>query len=382
MADLERDIVDHLAALDEADRQAAFDRINMGLKLKVPADEADPPPPIHTLDEYLTMDLDQPPSLISDCQVLRGELTTTIARAGKGKTTLLTNRMMRWSAGLPLFDDAPDTQAPEGGEPLRCLLIENEGSGYYMRETMQKLFDHVAIDEKHKALARENLMVWGDGGYTGLKVDKDEDLATLERGLTESKPDILFLEPFRGIWTGEENDNTAMEAVLDRLVQLASGFNCAIMISHHANKSPIDDGEFMSAARGATAFEGKVAAMEFFRPVRDGEQRELKWTKKRYGRQHAAPIRMVYDFDTRSLQRVPDSEVEKLVLAKMVADDPPQFWTKAQLAEEIGESAAKIGKALDNLKEQDRVVQRRKEQTQYFKLKTGDEDNKTEGMEF
>lgn len=295
-------------------------------------------------------------------------------------TTLLTNRMMRWAAGLPLFDDLPDVQAPDA--PLRLLLVENEGSGYYMRENMEKLYDHIAIDEERKELAKKNLMVWGDGGYTGLKVDRDEDIATIARALEEHAPDILLLEPFRGIWSGDENDNSAMEEVLDRLIGLANTHDCGIMLSHHSNKGPIE-GDWMGASRGATALEGKVAAMEVFYPVHNEEQRELKWAKKRYGKKVApAPIRMQYDFGTRSLKRVPDSEIEMEVLSFLSSDDPPMWWSKKQIAEEVEETQDHVNnKALKPLLDQKRIVKTSRDGENKYRLKVGDND-KGEGLNF
>jgi len=262
------------------------------------------------------------------------------------------------------------------------LLVENEGSGYYMRENMEKLYDHIAIDEEKKELAKQNLMVWGDGGYTGLKVDRDEDLELVERALRENTPDILLLEPFRGIWTGDENDNSAMEEVLDRLVGLANTYNCGIMLSHHSNKAPIE-GDWMGASRGATALEGKVAAMEVFYPVHNEEQRELKWAKKRYGKKaQPAPIRMEYDFDTRSLKRIPDSEIQMEVLSFLSADDPPMYWTKAQIAEEVDETQDRVDRqALRPLLEQGRIIKKNKEGATKYRLKVGDSD-KGEELDF
>lgn len=376
----EKQAAEYFAALDAPERKEAFERVNAQIKLAAPVEDVDPPPPVHTLEEYFAMDLKEPPSLVSDCQVVRGEITATIARAGRGKTTLLTNRMMRWAAGLPLFDDLEDVQAPE--EPLRQLLIENEGSGYYMRENLEKLYEHIAITDSKKELAKKNLMVWGDGGYTGLKVDRDEDMEIIERALREHRPDILYLEPFRGIWSGDENDNSAMEEVLDRLVALANGYECGIMLSHHSNKAPIE-GDWMGASRGATALEGKVAAMEVFYPVHNDEQRELKWAKKRYGKKHApAPIRMEYDFDTRSLKRIPDSEIQQEVLSFLAGDDPPMWWSKAQIAEEVDETQDRVDRqALRPLLEQGRIVKKNKEGSAKYRLKVGDSD-KGEELDF
>lgn len=381
--DFEKQASEYFAGLDAEERVASFERVNATIKLRAPVEDIDPPEPIHNLAEYFAMDLKMPPSLISDCQVVRNEITATIARAGRGKTTLLTNRMMRWAAGLPLFADLPDQQAPD--EPLKLLLIENEGSGYYMRENMEKLYEHIAIDDDRKDLIKENAMVWGDGGYTGLKVDRDEDLDRIRRGLDEHHPDILFLEPFRGIWSGDENDNSAMEEVLDRLVQIAKEFECGIMLSHHSNKAPIE-GDWMGASRGATALEGKVAAMEVFYPVHDEEQRELKWAKKRYGKKMSpAPIRMEYNFDTRSLERIPDSEIQMEVLSFLSADDPPILWTVKQIAEEIGETQDHVDKkALRPLLEQKRITKKSKEGEVKYRVLTGDNDKgeKEEGLNF
>lgn len=376
----EKNAAQYFVSLSEEERKDAFNRVNNAIKLSAPVDEIDPLPPIHNLEEYFALDLSLPPSLVSDCQVVRGEITATVARAGRGKTTLLTNRMMRWAAGLPLFDDLPDVQAPVA--PLRLLLIENEGSGYMMRENMEKLYEHIAIDEEKKALALKNLMVWGDGGYTGLKVDRHEDMEKVRQGLNEHKPDILLLEPFRGIWSGDENDNSAMEEVLDGLVALAADFECGIMLSHHANKAPIE-GDWMGASRGATALEGKVAAMEIFYPVHNEEQRELKWAKKRYGaKPFPAPIRMEYDFDTRSLKRIPDSELEQEVLSFLASDDPPMWWSKGQIAEEVDETQDRIDKkALRSLLAQGRIVKKNQEGTTKYRLKVGDSD-KGEELDF
>ncbi len=378
--DFEKQAASYFTELDPDARKEAFARVNAQVKLAAPVEDVDPPPPVHNLEEYFAMDLKEPPSLISDCQVVRKEITATISRAGLGKTTLLTNRMMRWAAGLPLFDDLEDVQAPDA--PLRLLLVENEGSGYYMRENMEKLYEHIAITEEKKKLAKQNLMVWGDGGYTGLKVDRDEDIALIEWALDEHSPDILLLEPFRGIWSGDENDNSAMEEVLDRLVALANKHDCGIMLSHHANKAPIE-GDWMGSSRGATALEGKVAAMEVFYEVHAGEQRELKWVKKRYGKKHRpAPIRMEYTFETRSLERIPDSEIEQEVLSFLAGEEPPMWWSKAQIAEEVDETQDRIDKkALRPLLEQGRIVKKNREGATKYRLKIGDDD-KGEELDF
>jgi hypothetical protein len=379
--ELEQQAANYFATLDTDARKDAFERVNASIKLTAPVEDVDPPPPVHDLATYFDMDLKEPPSLVGDCEVVRGEITATVSRAGYGKSTLLAYRMMRWSAGLPLFDDLSGVQVPV--KPLRMLLIENEGSGFMLRENMQKLHAHFLPNDEARQLALENMFVWGDGGYSGLKVDNDENLDTIKRALTEHTPDVLMLEPFRGIWTGDENSNSEMEKTLDRLVGLADEFECGIMLSHHANKGPAIEGDWMGMSRGATALEGKAAVMEVFHPIKNNELRELRWVKKRYGRKAPpGPLRVEYQPDTRGLDLVPDSELEQDVLSFLALDAPPQWWSTGQIAEEVGETHERVDKkALRPLMTNEKVVKKNKEGTVKYRLKVGDGD-KGEELDF
>jgi hypothetical protein len=92
-------------------------------------------PPVKTLGEYLDTPIEVPPSLVWPTVVVRREITTTLGRAGKGKTTLNLNRLMMWGCGRPLFEDFTATHGDDKGkpfmdpaEPLKSLILENEGS--------------------------------------------------------------------------------------------------------------------------------------------------------------------------------------------------------------------------------------------------------------
>ena len=89
-------------------------------------------PPVTSLGEYLDTPIPIPPSLVWPTIVVRGEITATLGRAGKGKTTMNLNRILRWGCGRPLYDSFRDKEgkpylAPT--DPIKSLIIENEGLG-------------------------------------------------------------------------------------------------------------------------------------------------------------------------------------------------------------------------------------------------------------
>lgn len=372
----EQEIVEYLAGLPEGDRDDAYQRINAGIALEAPVDEVDPLKPKFVLfGQYREQEFDTPPFLVSSGQVVRGEITALVARAGKGKTTLVRNRMIRWAAGLPLFDELKFSQVPE--HPLKTLLIENEGVGWDMQNKLNGIAAAEGFSPEAEEALNENLAIWGDGGYSDLKIDNDEDYKLIDHNVGLLKPDVVVLEPFRGLWRGEENDSTAMEATLDRMVAMATRHGCAILLSHHERKSGAgEDGEWMSAARGSGVLEGKVAVMENFRAVKDGAQRELSWSKSRYFPTQG-PVRMEYDEDSHRYNMVPENEVAQEIKALLTQQE--SWFTVGELSEELGETQTKIRSGLNDLLDSDSIMKKKHENGFRYRLRSapsaGDPDN-------
>jgi hypothetical protein len=348
---------DYLLTLPKDERAAAAARINQLVKAQAPPSDSEPAqPPVRNLGEYVEDKIEVPPFLVSQGQLVAGEISVMIARAGKGKTTYGMNRLIRWGAGLPMFDDLEDSQAPL--KPLKICLIENEGAAYFMQEKLDLLLKSGAgLDEQQQRLAKENVLIWGDGGYSGLKIDRPDDLELLRRAADTHEPDAFMIEPFRGIWRGEENDATAMEAVLDDMVQLCSDFGCAVMLAHHERKSGAgEDGEEMSRARGFGDLEGKVATMENWRSVKNDQFRELSWSKSRYAPK-APPIRMIFNHADWRYELVPEDEIGASILGLM-SEDPTGWYTKKDIAEALEETERKLAKPLEGLQNEEKIVRK------------------------
>lgn len=321
-----------LAQGDENERNAYIARARM-----LAMQEADPEafePPISTLGTYLDTPIPVPPVLVEPALLVRGGLLCTVGRAGKGKTQVNLNRIMKWACGQPVFEGLTNKEGvPIMGPsaPLKVLIIENEGAaGMFHRQVGTMLNADGYLDDAERDLVRENVLVWGDGGWSGLKLDDEQQLNNVRAGCEKWKPDIVFIEPFRGLWKGEENSATDMANVADALSGIASDFDCGVILTHHERKSGVgEDGEKMSAGRGSTVLEGVVATMENFEVAKGGDFRELSWSKVRYGGGHVLlPVRMQWQPGDWWYRHVPLDEMEQEILNELANSDPDPLSLK------------------------------------------------------
>lgn len=74
--------------------------------------------------------------------------------------------------------------------------------------------------------------------------------------LNEVRPDVLFLDPMVELHNADENDNTALRAIMAELRTLAKEFNMAIVLVHHARKGSAGLAGDPDIIRGAGAIVG------------------------------------------------------------------------------------------------------------------------------
>lgn len=345
------DYAAYLMSLPDEERKAAGATLNQALLVATPDDEVGKPP-VRTLGEYLDAPIEKPPIFVEPGLVAVGSITAMTSRGGKGKTAVSLNRLMRWSMGKPLFDELPDLMSPI--HPLRILVIENEGNGGHFQKILTTILDENEFSEDEKNLARENMHIWGDGGWSGLKLDREADFDMVDRGVAETNADIVFVEPFRGLWQGDENSATDMAVVCDAMSEIANRHGCGVMLTHHERKSGPGEGpdaDPMSAARGSGVLEGAAAVMERWVPVKGGRQREISCTKNRFDDEYA-PIRLEYDRGRWGYRYV--AEDEKLRAVKgVLAQDPGTPMTTKEVAEELDETEQRVRKILNQLADDD-----------------------------
>lgn len=362
MADVRfTEFAEFLSTVDPEQREAMLARAALVAANATSDEKFDPP--IQTFGDYIAMDIPVPPVLVEPALVVRGGLNVLVARAGVGKTQLNLNRFMKWSCGRPLFDDV---RTPDGREimapshPLRILLVENEGSGGMFQRQVKKMRDAGGdsgkyLTEEDRKLVDQNLLVWGDGGYSGVQLDDPEKLDFLRAGIEKWKPDIVFLDPLRSLWNGEENSSTDMSQVMNAIAQMASDYDCAVIVPHHAKKGNGDDPEAMSKARGSTVLEGAVATMENWDKAKGGDFREWTVSKHRYSDGAVIlPIRMEWQSEDQWYTYVPLDAIEQAVL-DVLAENPDDPMTLKDLEAETDESSTRLSKVLKQLAEGGKV---------------------------
>jgi hypothetical protein len=342
---------------DENERKRAISRAKMLGAQEAP--DAAFEPPVKTLADYLATTIELPPVLVHPFMVVRGGLHATIGRAGKGKTVMNLNRLLRWSAGTPMFpgwenSDGEAYARPE--EALKILVVENEGAAAMFHRQIGIMLNATGyLDDKERKLAQENILIWGDGGYSDLKLDDKNKLNLLRAGVEKWNPDIVFIEPMRSLWYGEENSATDMNVVVEALLGIANDYKCGVILAHHEKKGGGDyeSEEKMDRARGSGVLEGVVTAMENFEVVKGGEARELSWSKYR----HAVapnPVRMEWDPEAWWYKWVPISSFDDAILSALRnnADEPLSI---TDLHEMLGESKGKLRDRCRKLTEDNRL---------------------------
>jgi hypothetical protein len=348
--------------------------------------------PIVNLADYLARPIPVPPILVEPALIVRGGICCTIGRAGKGKTQVNLNRILKWSAGKPLFEGlkTPDGQpvlTPSG--PLKILVIENEGApGMFHKQIGVMTHAEGYLTKEDRQLALENVLIWGDGGYSGLKLDDESQLNTVRAGCEKWQPDIVFIEPFRGLWQGDENSSTDMAKVADALSGIATDYDCGVILTHHERKSGAgDDGEKMSAGRGSTVLEGVVATMENFEIAKGGDYREWSVSKLRYGGgAKVLPVRMEWQSGDWWYRHVPLDETEQMVLDLLAESD--DAMSIGELVLETDEKEHTMRKLMKNLVEQGKVKKMQAIHTgngsggQRFRLAIPVADDTGAGMDF
>lgn len=376
---------EYLARLDEEGRERARRAARQALVANQPDDEGKPP--VRTLGEYLDHKLETPPVLVYAPEdhgihtglLCRGAITAMVAKGGKGKTAVSLNKIIRWSMGKPLFDDLPALLAPEA--PVRSLLIENEGSAWHFQKVLRTILTHeeAGFSAEEQQMARDNIGVWGDGGWSGLKLDNEENIAMVRKAIEATKADLVFIEPFRGLWTGEENSSTEMAGVLDSLSGLANQYECAIYVTHHERKAGDGDGgDPMDAARGSVVFSDLAAVMESWRPVKAGRQRELAWPKSRFG-PAPGPVRMQWVPERWGYRWVEEDEQLRSVLGAF-GRFPDDWLTVSAVAEELDESQNNVRRWLKKGVDSGDLKVKNIEHAQHFKRVKSREAGDEEGL--
>jgi hypothetical protein len=201
---------------------------------------------LKTMGEIHRTEIEFEPPLIADLNE-RGDSLIATGSTGLGKSLLVDATAGAVASGTPLFDRF------EIPEPRNVLIYQSENS---LKATKNRLAARLHAFEKRRDFERHvaaldrifmatmngDPRVAGDILDSGFAEDLGEAIELTQAGL-------VILDPLISYHRQDENANTGMRTVLDRLSEIV-GPKTSILITHHHGKT---DYEGNNKSRGASA---------------------------------------------------------------------------------------------------------------------------------
>jgi hypothetical protein len=185
--------------------------------------------------------------------LLRGEVSGTAAMGGTGKSNLAIVEALAMTSGKRLLHDGVPN------DPLKVVLVNLEDK----RNTMEK---RIAAAMRHLNLAKEDIgerLIVIAKGEAKIKIAKqlrsgdvernEETIKALTTLVKDNQADVLSIDSFIRTHGVNENDNSAIQSVVECFEDVAGPANCAVHLWHHTRKMGGDRAS-VEAARGAQAF--------------------------------------------------------------------------------------------------------------------------------
>ena len=183
-----------------------------------------------------------------------------VSNPGVGKTILAMNLAIHLSAGKPWFGH-------DIVKPRRVLYLLAEGGFWSLKSRLRMMSEYEILPPK------ESFFPIPVRPYDLLN---DDDLLLFSSLINECDPDVIVLDTFIKCHTADENDNGAMQRVLDIVRSTITGNGRSAIICHHLSKS--------GQSRGATSIEGELDTLiKLESVIKQNHSIKVKFDKIRHG---------------------------------------------------------------------------------------------------
>ena len=185
--------------------------------------------------------------------LLRGEVAGSAATGGSGKSSLAIVEALAMASGRQLLHDHVNSSLPP-----RVVLINLEDKRNIMDKRIAAAMRHynltkADIEDRLIVLARGEIKIKvADQSRTGVARDP-KIIKSLTAFMLEKHADVLSIDSFIRTHGVNENDNSAIEEVVECYEYIATKANCAVHLWHHTRKMG-GDKVSVEAARGAQSF--------------------------------------------------------------------------------------------------------------------------------
>jgi hypothetical protein len=203
--------------------------------------------------------------------LMRGSVTVLSGQGAGGKSSLVVRWTINAATGQAIGQFAPSAT-------LKVVNYNTEDD----RDEQQRRYSAALKASGHDLDVMQNIIRCGPEDVGTLferdqatgRISPTAAMAQLEELCVSSGADVLFCDPLAELHNAEENDNTAMRAVVAAFRSLAKRLNIAVVILHHDRKGNNSPGD-MDRVRGASAISGAVRVMLTLTTMTEEEAEKL-----------------------------------------------------------------------------------------------------------
>jgi hypothetical protein len=158
---------------------------------------------------------------------------------------------------------------------VRTTLVSREDSPSLTQRRINKL---ICGNERYGLQLPSWMLVNTRRQLGDFKVTTDEHLQQLIDELKQFRVEFVVLDVFRSLHDSEENDNTEVQLVLQRINRIQNECECAVALVHHINK--VSSENIFKGLRGASAIHGWMEWGIGISVVNPEEEDKAKYVRK------------------------------------------------------------------------------------------------------
>lgn len=235
-----------------------------------------------------------------------------------GKSLLGLGLGFHLAAGVPWFD-------LEIKRRWRVLYISGEGGRWSLIDRLNRLLKGDVIPPA------KQFAFWA---IPSIDILDAVDFGGLVAGIESFAPDIIIMDPLQKFHRCDENDNTAMQSVMDSFRSLITAKGRSLIIQHHARKAG-------DATRGASSVSAEVDTIVRFEWVSKNDHhgaRRLYFEDLRHGE---APDDLFLHLDPFTLSFTRESFSSSNEAVQVLAEHEGRMESRAALKDALISSSRK-----------------------------------------
>ena len=136
--------------------------------------------------------------------------------------------------------------------PLKVMWFQAEIIAEFLKRRIEVYYRRFAADPEVQRIGYDNLII---SGRLRKNLMRDADIQAFSDEIAFHKPDIVMIDPIINFFDGEENNNSDIRRLMDRIDMLMEMNNVSVILAHHTGNERADDKSFLSA-RGGSVFAG------------------------------------------------------------------------------------------------------------------------------